>query len=163
MDPLSVSASVAGIIVASAKVASTLVNFVQSTKESPKLAQSVLTEVNGISAVLGHLQTFLFDAAKLSKSRASYILVEQVIAILAQCVTTFSELEDLLGTSKVDGEFRVLDRMRWVMNESKISNLERRLQSDKASMTLMLTILQWCDPGDSFSTLPCISNPVPFQ
>lgn len=149
MDPLTVSASIVGIIAGSAKVASTLVTFVQSTTESPKLAQSVLTEVNGISAVLGHLQTYLLNADKLSKSRASCILVEQVIAILAQCVTTFSELENLLGTSKVDGDFGVLDRMRWVMNESKISNVERRLQSDKASMTLMLTILQWFGPGIS--------------
>lgn len=143
MDPLSVSASIIGILGASAKVSSVLVAFVQSTKAAPKLAQTVLSEVNGLSAILTQLQTYLLGTASLSKSRASLILVEQVIVTLTECVTTFSELENALGTSRNDVDMGTLDRIRWAMKESKISDIQGRLQSNKASLTLMLTILQW--------------------
>ena len=66
--------------------------------------------------------------------------MEQVIVTLTECVITFSELEDVLGTSKDMG---VLDRIKWAMRESKISEIQRRLQSDKSLLTLMLTILHW--------------------
>lgn len=137
------SASVVGILGAAAKVSSVLIFFVQSTKAAPKLAQNVLREVNGLSAILTHLQTFLLGAANPSKSRASLILVEQVIVTLTECVTTFSELEDALGTSKNDAEMGALDRVRWAMKESKITEIQGRLQSNKASLNLMLNILQW--------------------
>ena len=140
MDPLSVSASIIGVLGAAAKVSSVLITFAQNTKAAPKLAQTVLADINGLNAVLSHLQTYLLGNKTPSKSRASLILVEQVIVTLAECVMTFSELEDVLGTSKDMG---VLDRIKWVMKESKISEIQRRLQSDKASLTLMLTILQW--------------------
>ena len=142
MDPLSVSASIIGILGVAAKVSSVLITFVQNTKAAPKLAQTVLAEVNGLSAVLGHLQTYLIGVVSPSKSRASLILVEQVIVTLAECVTTFSELEDLLGTSDYN-DMAVLDRMKWAMKESKVSDIQGRLQSIKSSLTLVLTILQW--------------------
>ena len=143
MDPLSVSASIIGVLGAAAKVSSVLITFVKSTKAAPKLAQTVLAEVNSLSAVLGHLQTYLIGAASPSKSGASLLLVEQVIVTLAECVTTFSELEDILGTSQRHTEMGALDRMKWAMKESKVSEIQGRLQSNKSSLTLMLTILQW--------------------
>lgn len=102
----------------------------------------MLAEVNGLSAVLGRLQTYLIGVASPSKSRASLILVEQVILTLAGCVTTFSELEDLLGTSD-HNDMAALDRMKRAMKESKVSDIQGRLQSNKSSLTLLLTILQW--------------------
>jgi hypothetical protein len=142
MDPLSVSASIIGVLTAAAKVSSVLITFVQNTKAVPKLAQTVLADINSLSAVLSHLQTYLLGVVTPSKPRASLILVEQVVVTLAECVTTFSELEDLLGTSQHNA-MGVLDRMKWVMKESEVSDVQRRLQSNKSSWTLMLTILQW--------------------
>ena len=141
MDPLSVSASIVGILSAATKVSSVLYNFVQNAKGAPKLAQTVLAEVNGLSTALGHLQTHILGLATSSKSRASFILVEQVIVTLADCVTTFSELEAVLGTARVESELCVLDRVKWASKESKIADIQRRLQSNKSSLTLMLTIL----------------------
>ena len=143
MDPLSVSASIIGILGAAAKVSSVLITFVKNTKAAPKIAQTVLADVNGLSTVLNHLQTYLLGTASPMRSRASLILVEQVLVTLAECVTTFSELEDVLGTSKHDAEMDTLDRMKWATKESKVADIQQRLQSNKSSLTLMLTILQW--------------------
>lgn len=143
MDPLSVSASIIGILGAAAKVSSVLITFVKNTKAAPKLAQTVLADVNGLSTVLSHLQTYLLGNASPTRSRASLILVEQVLVTLAECVTTFSELEDALGTSKHGAEMDALNRMKWATKESKVADIQQRLQSNKSSLTLMLTILQW--------------------
>lgn len=143
MDPLSVSASIIGILGAAAKVSSVLITFVKNTKAAPKLAQTVLADVNGLSTVLSHLQTYLLGTVSPTRSRASLILVEQVLVTLAECVTTFSELEDVLGTTKHDAGMDIMNRIKWATKESKVVDIQRRLQSNKASLTLMLTILQW--------------------
>lgn len=157
MDPLSVSASIIGVLGAAAKVSSVLITFAQNTRAAPKLAQTVLADINGLSTVLSHLQTYLLGNTTPSKSRASHILVEQVIVTLIECVITFSELEDVLGTSKDMG---VLDRIKWVMKESKISEIQRRLQSDKSLLTLMLTILQWLVNAFYIRSYVCLTKIV---
>ena len=143
MDPLSVTASIVGILGAATKVSSVLYNFVHDAKGAPKLAQTVLAEVNGLSTVLSHLQTYILGLATSSKSRTSLILADQVIVTLADCVTTFSELEAVLGTARIESELRILDRIKWASKESKVSGIQGRLQSNKSSLTLMLTILSW--------------------
>lgn len=137
------SASIIGILGAAAKVSSVLTTFVRNTKAAPKLAQTVLVDVNGLSTVLSHLQTYLLGTASPTRSRASLILVEQVLVTLADCVTTFSELENVLGSSKHDAEMDTWNRIKWATKESKVADIQRRLQSNKSSLTLMLTILQW--------------------
>ena len=143
MDPLSVAASIIGILGAAAKVSSVLITFVKNTKAAPKLAQTVLADVNGLSTVLSHLQTYLLGTVSPTRSRASLIIVEQVLVTLAECVTTFSELEDVLGTTKHDAGMDIMNRIKWATKESKVVDIQRRLQSNKASLTLILTILQW--------------------
>lgn len=143
MDPLSVSASIIGILGAAANVSSVLVTFVQRTRAAPRLAHSVLREVESLSAVLNALQDFLLGNAVATKSGASLILIEQVLVVLTECVTAFSELEEVLGTAKEDNDLGVLERIKWAMKDSKIVDIQARLEKNKSSLTLMLTILQW--------------------
>ena len=104
-------------------MSSVLITFVKNTKVAPKLAQTVLADVNGLSTVLGHLQTCLLGTTSPSRSRASLILIEQVQVTLVGCVTAFSELEDVLGTSKHDAEMEVLNRIKWATKESKVADI----------------------------------------
>ncbi len=68
-------------------------------------------EVGGIRAILGQLQLFLLGTQSVSSSRASLILVDQVMATLAPCGAAFSELDtladalksDCIGVSLIDG------------------------------------------------------------
>lgn len=156
MDPLSVSASIIGILCAAAKVTSVLSSFVRNARGAPELARTVLDEVNGLSAILSQLQTYLLGAASASRSRVSLILVEQVIVTLAECVTTFSELEDVLEIGRIKNDLKIIDRIKWAMNESKVSDIQLRLQRNKTSLSLMLTILQWLVS----ISLRLLSNPL---
>lgn len=143
MDPLSVSASVVGLLAAAAKLSSSLILFTKNAKAAPKQAQSVLIEVNDISGILHYVHSFLIGRVAASKSRASMLLVEQVLVTLTGCVLTFSDLEEILTELKIDGTMYTLDRINWARKESKIAGIISRLQNHKSSLNLMLTILQW--------------------
>ena len=161
MDPLSVTAAIVGILCAAAKVAPVLSSFVRNTRGASKLAQAVLDEVNGLSVVLSQLQTYLLGTASSSRSRASLILVEQVLVTLAECVATFSELEDVLEIARIETDLKIIDRVKWAMKESIVSDIQVRLQSNKTSITLMLTILQWF--AVPFPNLPFGYCPLHFS
>lgn len=142
MDPLSVSASLLGVLGAAQQVSSFLITFTKGVRSAPKLAQIVLAEVTSTTAILSQLQTFLLGTVAASKAGASLILVEQVIVVLTECVKTFSELEDVLGTSEDAEQLHGMDRVKWALKEPKISSIQQRLQSNKINLTLMLTVLQ---------------------
>lgn len=143
MDPLSVSASITGLLSVAAKVTMLLVTLVNSAKGAPQLVQSVLTEVSDINACLGQLQAFLTGIRSTSRSRASLIMVEQVVVILAGCVSTFSELEAVTEKLKTDLPVRALEKLKWARREGDISKILGRLQASKSSLNIILAVLTW--------------------
>ncbi len=143
MDPLSVATSIAGLMIAASQVAGLLRSFAESAKEAPNSAKAVLAEVTGISICLNQLQGYLSGKQETPRSRRSLIMIEQVIVVLTDCVSVFSELEQNLEMLKTDQPMRVIDRLKWTMKEATIGRLLRRLQTSKASLTFMLTTLTW--------------------
>ncbi|KAI3339472.1 hypothetical protein F4824DRAFT_498161 [Ustulina deusta] len=113
-DHLSVSASIVGLMTAGAKVSQILAQAVGKARHAPRECHNVQMEVGSIRAILGQLQLFLLGTRSVSSSRASLILVDQVIATLAPCGATFSELDTLADTLKSNYDLGVLDRLRWV-------------------------------------------------
>ena len=141
MDPMSVAASVVGLIGAANKICSTLMAFVNSAKGAPKLAQNVLIEVSDISACLSQLQKFLLGTR--ARSHDHLIMVEQIIVTLSNCVMIFSELEETIEYLKPEQPMQAGRLVKWVLKEQAVSALLSRLQSSKMSLSLMLTTLSW--------------------
>lgn len=139
-DPLSIAAGVIGVVTAAAQISSILINFTKSTIAAPRQAQVVLTEVSHISAILSQLQSYLFGLDFPDRSRTSLLKVDKLVTVISGCVLTFSELEKLLDEFKTEG-LDVLDRLKWVRKESAIMSLIQRLQNHKASLSLVLSIL----------------------
>ena len=144
MDPLSISASIAGLCIAAVQVSNLLRDFINNTKQAPRTARHTLSETTGIYVCLKQLESFLSGKQKAARSRRSLIMVEQVIILFTDCVSIFSELEQLLETLKPDnGTMRTIDRMKWSFKEKALSKLLTRLQGSKTSLNLILTILTW--------------------
>lgn len=143
MDPLSITASILGLLGAAQKVSSLLVTLINHVKEAPRQAEKVLLEVNDISACLAQLQNFLSESMTTPESQAKLLMVDQIIVTLTTCVMTFSELEEIATNLQANRPLRLSTKVRWAMKEQKISRLLLRLQSSKASLNLMLTILTW--------------------
>lgn len=143
MDPLSITASILGLLGATHKVSSLLTTLVVKAKEVPRQAENVLLEVNEIKACLAQLQILLSKSMLTSNSHAKLLMVDQIIVTLTTCVMTFSELEEIVTSLLANRPLRTSTEVRWAMKEQKISRLLLRLQSSKASLNFMLTILTW--------------------
>jgi hypothetical protein len=142
-DPLSVSASIAGLITAGVKISQVLAQVISKARNAPKECRLVQLEVENIQTILGQLQLFLLGIRRAARSRTSLILVDQVITTLATCVSTFSELDTFTEALKSDSDLNILDRLRWVAKDGEIKEIFARLESHKNSLNLMLTILTW--------------------
>ncbi|KAI1278225.1 hypothetical protein F5Y07DRAFT_361115 [Xylaria sp. FL0933] len=142
MDPLSVAASVVGLLAAGGKVTSLLFTVITKCKDSPSLARSILFEVADISAALGQLQDFLIDRTKATPERGNLILLDQLLTTLTGCVTTYSDIQFILTGMNISEDMGAFDRIKWMRHEDRLNTLVQRLQSHKSSLTLMLTIVQ---------------------
>lgn len=143
MDPLSVSASVVGLLGAGAKITSCLWTFATNARDAPQLARHLVFEVADITAALGSLQAYVCGQAQAPGERGALILLEHVLTTLTGCVTTFSDLQSLMDQLNLSPDMGTIDKMKWARQESNIAAIVQRLQNHKSSLTLMLTVLQW--------------------
>lgn len=73
-------------------------------------------------------------------------MVEQLVAILSNCVLTFSELEETMDSLKANHSIHSVRQLMWSGKQETVSLLLSRLQSSKMSLSLMLTTLTWYVP-----------------
>ncbi|KAI5845937.1 hypothetical protein BZA05DRAFT_142611 [Tricharina praecox] len=98
MDPLSVTASVAGLLQAAAKV----IGFLSSAADAPSTVRNVLTEVQALNGIFHQLSDFINHFDEQSMAQKSKISVEHLVITLTGCVCTFSELDAELENLKTD-------------------------------------------------------------
>ena len=142
-DPLSIAAGVVGLITAAAQISSLLIKFSKQVYEAPEQARIVLTEVGDLSTILCSLQNFILQKQTVDRSRKALLPIDPVVVIVSGCVSTFSELQQLLDEMDLvgAGSMNTLGRLKWTKNEKQLSTLIQRLQTHKASLSLILTIL----------------------
>ncbi|KAL8691508.1 MAG: hypothetical protein Q9218_003274 [Villophora microphyllina] len=137
MDPLSVSAAVAGLLIAGASV----IDVLKNVKKMPDFAQGLMLVVNSITTCLGSLQSFLNGTVTARRSRTSLVMINDVRVVLTECVATFSKLRETLDRLGMNQQKRVVDRLKWASQEKWIANMMLRLQGTRVSLNLMLTTL----------------------
>ena len=143
MDPLSIIASVTGILAVTAKVITTLTSFAKSVKRCPDSAQNVLREAADLQVCMSQVQAFILGDEEAEASRMQLLMVEQLVVTLSNCVLTMSELDKLLDSLKINEAFTTRSRLRWMREEHNIVELLARMQASKISLNLMLTTLTW--------------------
>ncbi|KAF5563533.1 Rho guanine nucleotide exchange factor scd1 [Fusarium napiforme] len=144
-DPLSVAASIAGLISITVEAVKFLSPYVSASKETPQVAAHVYSEVQSTQVILMGLQRLTKNLGSVKIQHAALIGVNEVVAILTDGVLLYSELhKELQSLWTKDGVEKVplRGRLQWVWKESAFVTLLNRLQSFKSSMTLVLMILQ---------------------
>ena len=141
MDPLSISVAIVGLLKAGASVTAAL----QDASNLPVITRAVSLEVKTITTCLGQLQYFLDGARTASQSRMSLVLADEVRVVLAECVTHFSELMEILDKLGIRQQARItrLQRLKWASKVEEFSKLLLHLQGSRTSLNLMLTTLSW--------------------
>lgn len=110
MDPLSVAASVAGLVSLAGRLVPALYNLSSAVKEANKDAQAAALEVAGMSVVLQGLQTYIIGQSQAAPQRLRLITVEHITASLTACVLTYSELDAVLEALHANLGLQAWDR-----------------------------------------------------
>lgn len=146
MDPLSVTASIAGLLTAVHEVVKILGPFVSAAGSVPQIAFKVLSEVQNTKTILTAVKNLIVNINAKSFKHASLIKVDQIVTILTDGVMIFSELESAAGclllsvpTSQL---LQLRCRLQWARKEGIFTSLLGRLESFKNSLSLILDILQ---------------------
>jgi hypothetical protein len=145
MDPLSVTAGIIGILAAAGKVGELLHGTISTVKDAPRVLVALACEVQEVQAALSSLQSLLANLSSAPPHRAALIQLDQLIVTLTEAVLTFSELETTIAPFSVaqGAKLPLKSRLKWTRAESNCTKLVERLQRHKASISLMLNILQW--------------------
>lgn len=145
-DPLSIAASIAGLISITVEAAKFLSPYVSAAKETPQVAAHVFSEIQSTQVILQGLQSLITNFASVKTQHATLIGVKQVVTILTDGVLLFSELQSELNSlppkDEADEKIPIRARLQWTRKEGSLNALIGRLQSFKNSMTLVLMILQ---------------------
>ena len=112
-------------------------------KDAPHLTQVAANELKDITLLLGQLQTYIVGKAKASLERLSLITVEHITTTLTSCVLTYSELDALLKSPRVNKGLGAWDRARWLLKKDEMYTLISRLQNHRSMLGLMLNVPQW--------------------
>ena len=142
-DPLSAAAGIIGVLTAAVHISKLLIDFTKRTKDAPRQASQVLSEVNDVHTIMAQLQAFLLGLDTPDQSQACHVQVESLLSVLTGCVATFSDLEQLLDQMRSD-DLTMLDCLKWAKRDSSIEALISRLQIHKNSLTLILEIVNGC-------------------
>lgn len=142
MDPISIAASIVGLLIAASEVSESLNTFIRSVRRAPRLAHDVLREVSDIRACLKQLERYLSNRTT-AGSQARLLLLEDIIIILSDCVITFAELEKVVEPFKVAQPMHSGQKARWIFKEPEIQRFLGRLKESQASLNFMLTMMTW--------------------
>ena len=141
MDPLSVAASVVGLLTAAKDVSSAIDKIMSSRKRGFKEIREIKSTVDTLRSVLLQLQLLLISRSNINRERASLILVDEVVVTLTACVMTFSDLDGCVKGLAADERLGLLDTIRWASKATELKGYLQNLESHKASLNLMLNIL----------------------
>jgi hypothetical protein len=145
MDPLSVAASVVGLLAAAQKTSSAIRSIITIRKSGSEEIIRLKTTIDTLKSVLLQLQLLLINRATLDHSRASMILVDEVVLTLTACVMIFSDLDQCMNGLESDHQLGLgwLDSIRWAAKAPELDKYTRNLEAHKTSQSLMMNILTW--------------------
>lgn len=152
-DPLSIIASIAGLVTISAQIARVAKSLYDSGKDAPISINKVKEEMEDMNLIFCEVQLFISGASKKpDRSRLTMISLDHLVATLSGCVLVCSSLEKTLGDvsgiaeSGPKGWNRALavERIKWALwKEADAMVVIEDLQRHKLSLSLMLNIIQW--------------------
>lgn len=147
-DPLSLSASIAGLITLSTAVYTTLNDFADRVERAPKSTQEILHAVLEMRLALTSVSGLIDSFQRIPPRRKAMVQLNHLVFCVSQAVMTFTDLEVFLSNWPEISMMQnsAWKRFRWALQEDKATRLVKRLSEDKASILLILNILQRCVP-----------------
>ncbi len=143
MDPISVIASVTGVLAAAVHISSVASSLISRWKDAPSSIHNIVVEMTALGACLGQLKPYLQNLDTVPSTRTEIISVEQVVIILSSCVLSVSELQKSLDPFGPGKTLTVSNKIWWASHEKKMNTLRSRVQASTNSLNLILTVITW--------------------
>ena len=155
-DPLSIAASVAGLITISAQIIGMVKDLFDKVKDAPETMMRVREEVEGMQPIFCQVQFLLNGSGpRLSHNNLAMIPVHNLTTTLTGCVIVYSKLEKNVNEvcgfndpATASALWRragvTADRVKWgLWRCQEAMCIIEDLQRQKLSLNLMLTIITW--------------------
>lgn len=157
-DPLSVAASVTGLITISAKIALMAKKLIDSVKDAPASISRIQEEVKGMHNVCTEVQLFMSRAHHMPNNAGLTLFnISHLQTAMSGCVMVCSNLDKMLSelcglarpnTSKFaqtgQGNRTFLVKLKWALwKEEEAQTSILNLHRYQSSLSLMLNLVQW--------------------
>lgn len=162
-DPLSIAASVAGLLTLTTQIGMKAGELCSAAKDAPKSISQIQDEMEELNLIFCQVRLFLGGTKKpASKSCLEMISIHHLMTTLSGCVLLCSNLDRKLGEvaglrqrattlhlddTAQEGASKVgllRDRIRWALwTNAEADEILEDLQRHKLSLNLMLNIIQW--------------------
>ncbi len=143
-DPLSIAASVAGLLSVAAKISSVITSFISTVNDVPESARTALITVEGMRLTLTSVKHLIDKLSQLPKERKGMIHVRHLVVVFREAILSFSALEAIIvSPAGSEGKATGWDTVKWLLEEKNIARAVHRLESHMVSLSSMLNILQW--------------------
>jgi hypothetical protein len=151
-DPLSIAASVAGLLGTSATVLTILRDLYINAKDAPRSISRIIKEVEEMETIVSQVKAFTSGTAPAEHGRLTMLALHDLMATLSGCVLVCNELHRYIGevadladdSVNMNNAKRTWERVKWACwKEPEIADFVEQLQRHKHSLNLMLNVVQW--------------------
>jgi len=146
-DPLSVTASVAGIVSLADvlwRTSKELYEFFSAVRNAPKDVQSMLLELQHFDGILTSINSHAESYAKSSFCTEDGLSVFGLWTALKDCEKEFKNLWEIVEKSRPHQGLgpveKLVSKFKWVFDEKKIAQSQRRLKTVKDSLNTVLSL-----------------------
>ena len=139
-DPLSIAASVAGLVGLVGTVSKTVFQFFTSIIDAPDSARHLVSSLSALNLALGQIQQNLVNPDFVSETGDED--VKALMECLTNCTVVFSELEKKvtdsgLGSAHQGRLSRTWKSVEWSFMDDDLENMLKRVEAEKATLQLL--------------------------
>lgn len=139
MDPLSIAASLAGLVSLTSRVSRTIGSYCKSVKDARKDVQETAQELASMYDVLHQLDGLLRSQQLKTKIDSNSVLAKAI----AVCGNNIERLSSKVQRLELDGLARVWEKLKWPFNEKEMQKILATLRKCAATFQFSLTIEGW--------------------
>jgi hypothetical protein len=149
MDPFSIATGVLGLLGTTAAVIKFLDTVKSTIQDAPRTVAWALAEVSDVHSAIARLQSLFEHVESIPRDARALVTVQDAAVTVSELITSFDDLVDVLkpfGLSAPESMTR-WDKVKWTRRQDDVAKVIMKIQTRKASLTLMLNIFQWWVPG----------------
>ncbi|KAH6625009.1 hypothetical protein B0J18DRAFT_429932 [Chaetomium sp. MPI-SDFR-AT-0129] len=144
MDPFSIATGILGLLGTAATVIKFLDTVKSTIKDAPRTVAWALAEVNDVHSAITRLHGLFEHIDSIPEDARALVTVQDAAVTLSELVTSFDDLVDVLKPFGLldPALMTAWDKAKWARRQDDVAKVILRIQTRKASLTLMLNIFQ---------------------